>query len=89
MFARIVLYPLKANTLNDSTQRFEKDFIPCWRKQPGFRDEMRLPMRTARNVIAISLWDIEEQAMATLRTAYPACLTTWKTSWMARQRCAS
>lgn len=75
MFARTVSIRLKANTLNDFNQSFEKEVLPTLRKQAGFRDEIVFSGDDTY-VTAISLWDTKEQAEAYNTSAYPAVLKT-------------
>lgn len=76
MFARTVSIKLKANTLKDFNQAFEKEIVPMLRKQDGFRDEIALASDDSSYVTAISLWDSKEQAEAYNTTTYPTVLKT-------------
>ena len=44
------------------------------RKQKGFQDEITFVTPTGKDVVAISLWDLKENADAYSRGTYPAVL---------------
>jgi hypothetical protein len=70
MFARRVYMHLKPNSVNELTQKLEKDVIPTLRKQKGFQDEITFVSASGSEAFAISLWDREESAEAYNRTSY-------------------
>ncbi len=74
MFARHVSARLKANSITQFTETFEKDVLPILRKQPGFRDEVTLASEDGLHVTAISIWETKEQADAYSTGAYPDVL---------------
>ena len=74
MFARLVSARLKANSITQFTETFEKDVLPILRKQPGFRDEVTLASEDGLHVTAISIWETKEQADAYNTGAYPDVL---------------
>ncbi|HTC94025.1 MAG TPA: antibiotic biosynthesis monooxygenase [Terriglobales bacterium] len=74
MFARNISIHLKPNVLADFTQTFEKEVVPVLRKQKGFQDEITFSIPGGSEVIAISLWDNEENAEAYNSTAYSEVL---------------
>lgn len=76
MFARNVSVRLKANSLTQFTETFEKDVLPILRKQAGFRDEITLASEDGMHVTAISIWETKEQAEAYNTGAYPDVLKT-------------
>jgi hypothetical protein len=67
---------LKANTVAEFTQMFEKDVLPLLRKQNGFRDEISFVAADRSEAVAISLWDRKESADNYSRNVYPQILTT-------------
>jgi hypothetical protein len=71
MFARNVSLRLKPNTLSEFTRLFEKEVIPMLRKQSGFRDEIAFAVPGGLDVVAISLWDTKEYAVAYKAAGYP------------------
>ena len=76
MFARNVSVRLKANSLKQFNEAFEKDVLPILRKQPGFRDEITLVSEDDMHVTAISIWESKEQAESYSTGAYPEVLKT-------------
>ena len=71
MFARNVSVRLKANSMTQFTETFDKDVLPILRKQAGFRDEIALASEDGMHVTAISIWETKEQAEAYNTGAYP------------------
>jgi heme-degrading monooxygenase HmoA len=76
MFARIVSMQLKPNTQKEFTQTFEKEIIPTLKKQQGFQDEILFVVPNGAEVVAISLWDSQQNAETYNRTTYPEVLKT-------------
>jgi len=75
MFARHVSMHLKPNTRVEFTQTIENEILPVLRKQHGFRDEIVfVAPGSGTEVVAISLWDKNEDAEAYLRDSYPEVL---------------
>ncbi len=75
MFARHVTMHLKPNTRVEFDQIIENDIIPLLRKQHGFQDEIAFVAEEAgTEVVAISLWDKNEDAEAYHRGSYPEVL---------------
>lgn len=69
MYARKVSMKLKPNSVTKFTQSLEKEVIPMLRRQKGFQDEITF-VADGASVLAISLWDKEENAEAYNRGAY-------------------
>jgi len=75
MFVRNVAIHLKTNALGEFTRIVDNEVLPILRKQPGFRDEITFSTTpTGMDVIAISLWDTQEQAEAYNAAGYPEVL---------------
>jgi len=74
MYARSVSFHLKPGRSAEFTQTLEKDIIPVLRKQKGFQDEIAFVASGGAHAIGISLWDLQENAVAYARGAYPAVL---------------
>jgi hypothetical protein len=80
MFLRNVAIHLKPNALGEFTRIFDSEVLPILRKQAGFRDEITFSTTpTGTDVIAISLWDTQEQAEAYNATGYPGVLKSLNT----------
>ena len=62
MFARKLSIHLKPNTLDEFTKTVENDVVPLLRKQAGFQDEITFAAPGGADVLAISLWDTQENA---------------------------
>jgi len=67
---------LKANSAPEFTRTLENEVIPMLRKQKGFRDEITLVAAERNEVVAISFWDMKEDAEAYNREKYPEILKT-------------
>lgn len=74
MFARNVRMQLKPNSVPEFTRTLEKEIIPLLRKEKGFHDEIAFFVPGGREAIAVSLWDLQENAEAYNRTTYPQVL---------------
>jgi hypothetical protein len=74
MFARSVSFHLKPGRSAEFTQLFDKEIVPLLRKQTGFQDEIALMAPGGSDVVAISVWDLKENADIYARTAYPGVL---------------
>lgn len=79
MYARNVRMQLKPNSVAEFTARLEKQVIPLLRKEKGFQDEITFVLPAGREAIAISLWDLKENAEAYNRGVYPQVLKALET----------
>ena len=74
MIARNVTMRLKVNSVADFTQTLEKEVLPLLRKQKGFQDEITFSVPGAKETVAISFWDTQENADAYSRGSYAEVL---------------
>ena len=74
MFARSVSIQLKPNSFAEFTRTLDKEVIALLRKQKGFKDEITLVGQDGKEVIAISVWDLRENAEAYHRGTFPEVL---------------
>jgi hypothetical protein len=74
MFARSVSFHLKPGRSAEFTQLLDKEIIPTLRKQTGFEDEIAFVAPGGADAVAISVWDLKENADNYARTAYPGVL---------------
>ncbi len=74
MYARNVSMHLKPKTGPEFTRTLEKDILPLLRKQRGFKDEITFVDADGTGAVAISLWDLKENADAYNRDTYPEVL---------------
>ena len=74
MFARSVAFHLKPGKSAAFSQLLDKEIVPMLRKQTGFRDEIALVAPGGADAVAISVWDLKENADNYARTAYPGVL---------------
>ena len=74
MFARKVSIHLKPDRLAEFTKILEQEIVPLLRKQPGFKDEIAFAVPSASDVLAISLWDTEQNAEVYDRGSYKEIL---------------
>ena len=76
MIARNVTMNLKANSVAEFKQTLEKEIIPLLRRQKGFQDEITFVVPGAKETVAISFWDTQENADAYSRGGYQEVLKT-------------
>ena len=74
MFARSVSIQLKPNSVAEFTRTLDKEVIALLRKQKGFKDEITLVGQDGKEVIAISVWDLRENAEAYHGGTFPEVL---------------
>lgn len=74
MFARSVSFHLKPGRSAEFTQLFDRQIVPMLRKQTGFQDEIALIAPGGADAVAVSMWDLKENAELYARTAYPGVL---------------
>jgi heme-degrading monooxygenase HmoA len=60
VFARNVLFRLRPDVLCKFSAAFEESVMPMLRQQKGFQDEIVLALPGGMDVIAISVWDTQE-----------------------------
>ena len=79
MYARKLTLQLHHNEAGEFVRAIESEILPLLRKQPGFRDELILINRTAKQAEAISLWNSQESANAFAEGPYSDMLKVlWK-----------
>lgn len=71
MFARKVSMHLKPNSVAQFTQTEEKEVIPVFRQQKGFRELTAFVSSSGTEAFVITLWDGPESAEAYGRETYP------------------
>ena len=76
MFARTVSFRLKPGRGADFTKAFDTDVLPVLRQQMGFQDEIALIAPGAEESVAISLWDLKDNADSYARSSYASVLKT-------------
>jgi heme-degrading monooxygenase HmoA len=70
MQARVTTIQLQPGMIDKTIAVFGDFVIPAAKQQPGFKGGMLLTDRDAGRVIAISLWDTEEELMASENSGY-------------------
>ena len=76
MFARSVSFHLKPGRAAEFTRLLDTDVIPVLRKQKGFQDEIALVAPGGADAVAISMWDLKDNADTYARGAYAGVLKT-------------
>ena len=76
MFARSVSFHLKPGRAAEFTRLLDTDVIPVLRKQKGFQDEIAFVAPGGADAVAISMWDLKENADTYARGAYPGVVKT-------------
>ncbi len=79
MFARSVSFHLKPGRSAEFTQLFDTQIVPMLRKQTGFKDEIAFLAPGGADAVAISMWDLKENAEKYARTGYAGVLTALTT----------
>lgn len=74
MIARSVSYHLKPGRATDFTKLLDKDIIPMLRRQKGFQDEITLITAGGADAVAISVWDLKDNAETYARSGFPDVL---------------
>jgi hypothetical protein len=64
MFARKISIHLKPNTFAEFTKTLDQQIVPLLKKQKGFKDEITFAAPGTTDVLAISLWDNQQNADA-------------------------
>jgi hypothetical protein len=75
MFARSVSFQLKPGQSTEFARILDTDVIPALRRQQGFQDEIAFVAPGGVDVVAISMWDLKENAEIYARRAYSGVLT--------------
>ena len=70
MFARLTIFEVKIDKLDETTKIFEESVIPAAKLQKGHRGGYLLTDRKTGKGIAITLWDSEEDAIANEQSGY-------------------
>jgi heme-degrading monooxygenase HmoA len=78
MFARNVAVKLKPGTLAEFTRVMDNEILPWLRKQKGFLDTITLAVPGGTEIVSISFWDQEENALVYNSTGYPEVLQILK-----------
>lgn len=73
MFARIASVQMKPNTFAEYSQVLSSDILPLFKKQKGFLDLLTFTGED-HHLLAISLWDSKESAVAFANSDYPRVL---------------
>lgn len=76
MFVRNVSMHVHPDRATEFRQKVQDEIIPLLRRQKGFHEELLLVRPGESDVLAISLWDLEENAEAYARGTYPEVLET-------------
>ena len=74
MFAHSVAFQLKPGRAADFTQLLDQQIIPLLRKQKGFQDEIALVSLGGAKALAISVWNLKEDAEAFAHGAFQGVL---------------
>ncbi len=78
MFARHVTVKLNPSTLAEFTRVMDNEILPWLRKQKGFLDTITLAVPGGGEIVSISFWDQEENALVYNSTSYPEALQILK-----------
>lgn len=74
MFARLLIWKLKANSVAEFIRITDNEIIPLLRKQKGFREQSYFVSPERLECVSSSLWDNKEDAEAYNRASYPEVL---------------
>ena len=70
MFARLTIIQVKGDKLDEAAKIFEESVIPAAKEQKGFYGGYVLTDRKTGKGVAMSLWDSEEDAVASEQSGY-------------------
>ena len=70
MFARLTIFQVNINKLDETMKIFEESVIPAAKSQKGFHGAYLLTNRKTGKGVSISLWDGEEDAIANEQSGY-------------------
>lgn len=76
MFVRNVSMHIRPDRATEFSRKIQDEIIPMLRKQKGFQNELLLLGPGKTDVVAISFWDVKENAEAYNRATYPEVLKT-------------
>ncbi len=64
MFARLTTFQIKTDWIKDGTDLYNKSVVPSLKSQKGFKKTFLLVNDKTGDGVAIGLWDIEADALA-------------------------
>jgi len=70
MFARLTIFQLKSDKIDEAIKIYEESTIPAAKSWKGFRGIYLLTDRKTGKGVSISLWDSEEDAIANEQSGY-------------------
>lgn len=70
MFARFLRVQIDASRIDEFSKLFEKSVIPLCKKQKGYKGAYFLADRKAGKIIPITLWESEEDMIASERNRF-------------------
>ena len=70
MFARLTITQVKIDKQDEAIKIYEENVIPTIKSQKGWRGAYLLTDRKTGKAISISLWDSEDDAIATEQSGY-------------------
>lgn len=70
MFARLTIVQVKVDKLDETTKIYEESVVPAAKSQKGYRGIYMLTDSKTGKGISISLWDTEEDAIASEQSGY-------------------
>jgi heme-degrading monooxygenase HmoA len=73
MFARIASVQMKPNTFAEYSKVLTSDILPLFKRQKGFLDLLTF-IDEDNHLVAISMWESKESAVAFANTEYPRVL---------------
>ena len=70
MFARLTIVQVKTDKMDETIKLFEDSVVPAAKLQKGFQGAYLLTDRNTGKAISCTLWDSEEDAVATEQSGY-------------------
>jgi heme-degrading monooxygenase HmoA len=70
MFARLLRIKTKIDRIDEASKLFEKSVIPLCKDQKGYKGAYFLTDRKTGNSIPITMWESEEDMLATERNRF-------------------
>ena len=70
MFARLTIFRISPDRVDEGTKRYKESVLPATREQKGYRGTNVMVDRNTGNVVTITLWESEEDAVANEKSRY-------------------
>lgn len=70
MFARLTMFRVKVDTIDEGVKRYQESVIPAAKSQKGYRGMYFMVDRNTGKGVSMSLWNSEKDAIANEKNRY-------------------